>query len=111
MKYSDLKHKQIKFTWSDWDKVEANAATAHMKTASYIQQMAVDGEIKVIDLKNISEMTNVLRSISNNIRSVERKAAEIHSVSHYDVKILRKEVDEICLTLNQYLYTLQSTAA
>lgn len=111
MKYSDLKHKQIKFTWSDWYKVEANAADAHMKIASYIQHMAVNGEIKVIDLKSISEMTNVLRSISNNIRSVERKAAEIHSVSHCDVEILRKEVDEICLTLNQYLYTLQSTAA
>lgn len=73
--------------------------------------MAVDGEIKVIDLKNISEMTNMFRSISNNIRSIERKAVEIHSVSHCDVEILRKEVDEICHTLNQFLSTLPSTAA
>ena len=52
-----------------------------------------------------------LRIIGANINQLVKKANETHNVYAADVENLRKEVDAISHTLNQYLFTLPLTAA
>lgn len=45
-----IKCKQVKFSLDDWSKVEQKADSVNMKTATYIQRMAIDG--KILRLEN-----------------------------------------------------------
>jgi len=73
-----IKCKQVKFSLDEWSKVEERAASVKMKTATYIQRMAVDG--KIMRLEN-SESRNVITAINRigvSINQIARKANETH---------------------------------
>ena len=110
-KFKQIIRKEIIFSPEEWKKVEQRAASVFMKTATFIQNIAVAGEIRMIDVKEIGALQNALRSIGNNINQIARKANEINSIYQGDIENLRKEYNDICHMLNQYLYTLQSTGA
>ncbi len=78
---------------------------------SFVLHCLVRGEIVKLDLAEIREMNMLLRNISNNINQIARKANEINSIYQGDIESLRKEYNDICLMLNQFLYTLQSIGA
>ena len=110
-KFKQVKQKLVVFSLEDWDKVERRAASVSMKVGTFIQSIAVKGEIRMIDLKEVGGLQNALRSIGNNINQLARKANEINNIYQGDIDLLRKDFDEICHMLNQYLYTLRSTEA
>lgn len=106
-----IKCKQVKFSLDDWTTVEKRAATVNMKTATYIQRMAVNGKINVIELNKITSVFNTLRIIGNNINQIAKKANEINSIYAGDIEDLKENYEDICHTLNLFLSTLPSTAA
>lgn len=110
-KFKQVKRKEIVFDTAEWQEVENRAASVSMKTGTYIKRISVSGQINYINLKEVAPLTNVLRSIGNNINRIARKANEINSIYAADIEELRKEYTEICHTLNQFLSTLPSTAA
>jgi hypothetical protein len=54
---------------------------------------------------------NALRIIGSNINQIAKKANEINSIHAGDIEKLQEEYNSVCHTLNQFLSTLQSTAA
>jgi uncharacterized protein YukE len=110
-KYKEVKQKLVVFSPDEWKKVEQRAKSVFMKTGTFIQNIAVEGEIRIIDCKAIGALQNALRSIGNNINQIARKANEINSIYQGDIENLRKEYNDICHMLNQFLYTLRSAGA
>ena len=49
--------------------------------------------------------------IGGNINQIAKKANEINSIHAGDIEKLQEEYNSVCHTLNQFLSTLQSTAA
>ena len=109
--YKKVKRKEIIFDLDEWSKVESRAADLSMTTSDYIRRMAVNGEIRKIEMTSVAPMINVMRSIGNNINQLAKKANEINSIYADDVEKLREESAALFHTLNQYLSELQSRAA
>ncbi len=110
-RYKIVKEKKITFDMTEWEQVEKRAASVRLKTGTFIKRIAVSGKINYIDLEKAAPLYNALRSISNNINQIARIANEINSIYRSDIENLRKEYNDICLMLNQFLYTLQSIGA
>ena len=104
-----IKCKQVKFSIDEWSKVEQMATSVNMKTATYIQRMALDG--KIVRLEN-SENRNIITAINHigvSINQIARKANETHNLYAEDIEKLKGEHEELCLILNQYVSGLRLT--
>ena len=100
-----LRRKEIVYTAEEWKQIEDRAAKCHLKTATFIRAMSLNGDVYVLDLKELAPLLNGMRIISNNVNQVARKANETNSIYAEDVDILRKEVSQLCRTVSQWLST------
>ena len=108
-KYKQVKEKKVTYSLPEWEIVENRAAKLNMKTGTYIRKISVDGELYYCDLEKAAPLLNGLRSISNSMNQIARKANEINSIYAGDVEKLRSEVTNLCHTLNAFLSTRQWT--
>lgn len=110
-KYKQIKRKEIIFSIDEWKAVEDKAASVMMKTGTFIKRMSLDGHITYFNMSEVGEVMKALRIIGANINQIAKKANEINSIYAEDVEKLRKENEEICHTLNQFLSALPSIVA
>lgn len=110
-KYKQVKRKEVIFSLDEWKVIEEKAASLSLKTGTFIRRMALDGQITYYDVSQVAPVMNALRIIGSNINQLARKANEINNIYAGDIDALKKEYDEICHTLNQFLSTLPSNAA
>lgn len=106
-KYKQVKEKKITFDMKQWEEVERRADACNKTTTSFIRDKAVSSEVMVLDLKGLAPLINGMRTISNNINQIARKANETNNLYAGDVEKLRKEVECLSHTLSQFVSTLQ----
>ena len=104
-----LRRKEIVYTAEEWKQIEEKAAKCHLKTATFIRAMSLDGGVTVVDLKGLAPLLNGMRIISNNVNQVAKKANETNNIFAVDVETLRKEVGQLCRTVSQWLSTVTLT--
>ena len=95
-KNETLRRKEIVYTAEEWKQIEDRAKKCHLKTATFIRAMSLDGGVTVVDLKGLAPLLNGMRIISNNVNQVARKANETNSLYATDVETLREEVGQLC---------------
>ena len=105
-KNETLRRKEIVYTAEEWKQIEKKAAKCHLKTATFIRAMSLDGAVTVVDLKELAPLLNGMRIISNNVNQVAKKANETSNIFAEDVDILRNEVQSLCRTVSQWLSTV-----
>ncbi len=110
-KFKQVKRKEIVYSVDEWKVIEERAAALSIKTGTYIKRVSLENEIVCYELKEVAPLLNALRVIGSNINQIARKANEINNIYSGDIEELRKDYNEICLMLNQFLSTLPSTAA
>lgn len=108
-KNETLRRKEIIYTADEWKEIEEKAAACRLKTATFIRAMSLNGEVNVVDLKELARLLNGMRIISNNVNQMARKANETNNIYAGDIEILRKEVTELSRTVNLWLSTVTST--
>ena len=108
-KNETLRRKEIVYTTEEWKEIEEKAKECRLKTATFIRAMSLNGEVYVVDLKELARLLNGLRIISNNINQVARKANETNNIYAGDIEKLKGEVAELCRTVNLWLSTVTST--
>ena len=108
-KNETLRRKEIVYTAEEWKQIEKKAAKCHLKTATFIRAMSLNGEINVCDLKELAPLLNGMRIISNNVNQVAKKANETNNIFAADVETLREEVGQLCRTVSQWLSTVTLT--
>ena len=104
-----LRRKEIVYTAEEWNQIEERAKAAHLKTSTFIRATSLNGDVYVVDLKELAPLLNGMRIISNNVNQVARKANETNSIYVEDVDILRKEVSQLCRTVSQWVSTVTLT--
>ena len=104
-----LRRKEIVYTAEEWKQIEDRAKKCHLKTATFIRAMSLNGEINVCDLKELAPLLNGMRIISNNVNQVSKKANETNNIFAADVETLREEVGRLCRTVSQWLSTVTLT--
>ena len=110
-KYKQVQRKEVVYSLDEWKLIEERAASVLMKTGTFIKRMSLDGHITYFNMTEVGEVMKALRIIGANINQIAKKANEINSIYAEDVENLRKENEEICHTLNQFLSALPSIAA
>ena len=95
-KNETLRRKEIVYTAEEWKQIEHRAAKCHLKTATFIRAMSLDGAVTVVDLKELAPLLNGMRIISNNVNQIAKKANETNNIFAADVKTLREEVGQLC---------------
>ena len=107
-KKKQIKRKEIIFELDEWSRIEQAAQSLHLTTSEYIRSMTLHGNVVQIDLSQVAPFVNGMRTISNNINQIARKANETHSVHAVDVMQMRNEVSDLCRLLSLCLSELQS---
>ena len=108
-KYKQVKEKKVIFDMKEWAEVERRASEMNLKTGTYIKKIAVNGQINYYDMNEAAPLVNGMRTISNNINQIARKANETHSIYAEDIEMMKGGVSELCRMLNQFLSDLPST--
>lgn len=85
-KYKQVKEKKITFDMKQWAEVERRADACNKTTTSFIRDKAVSSEVRVLDLKGLAPLINGMRTISNNINQIARKANETNNIYAADVE-------------------------
>lgn len=110
-KYKQVKRKEVIFSMDEWKVIESKAASVMMKTGEYIRRIALTGHVTYYNMEAVGDVMKALRIIGANINQLVKKANETHNIYSDDVEDLRKEVETLCRSLNQYLSTLPLIAA
>ena len=105
-KTKQIKRKEIIFELDEWAKIEEGANALGITTSDYIRNMTLNGNILHADFSKVAPLMNAMRTISNNINQIARKANETNSIYKDDVLMLREENATVCRSLNQFLSTL-----
>ena len=102
-----IKRKEVIFEPEEWTKIENSAKSLEITTSEYIRRMTLTGQVVQIDMKGLAPLVNGMRTISNNINQIARKANETNSIHTIDVTNLQEDYTSLCRSLSQFLSTLQ----
>ena len=105
-KFKQVHRKEVTYDLAEWKKLEERAASAMLKTGTFIKRMSLEGKIYYFDMREVSEVMKALRIIGANINQIARKANEINDIYADDIVALRKEAEEIEHTLTLFLSNL-----
>ncbi len=97
------------YSAEEWEQIEKQSAECHLKTATFIRAMSLNGEVIVVDLKELAPLLNGMRTISRNINQIAKKANETNSIYADDIATLKGAVAELCRTVNLWLSTVTSS--
>ena len=70
------------------------AAGMHNKEA-YIRKMILDGYVVRIDFSDVRELSKLLRSATNNLNQVAKRANETRSIYESDIKDLQENYEKL----------------
>lgn len=105
------KYKNLTFTFEEWKRIEQLSAECKMRSATYIKQMALNGKVINIDLKNYHEVVSALNKIGSNINQIARVANALGYSTHDELRQLELFRREICRISKLFLSEIQLQAA
>lgn len=73
---------------------------------AYLRKMAVDGYIVHLDLGSVRELVALLRSATNNLNQIAKRANETRSIYAADVEDMRERYAELWEAANKILLEL-----
>ena len=74
-----------------------------MKTGTYLRHIALTGSVKTFDLKGVAPLINGMRTISNNINQIARKANETNSIYAEDMQRIKAAQDDLSSILTKFI--------
>lgn len=105
------KYKNLTFTFEEWERIERLSAECKMRPATYIKQMALNGRIINIGLKNYQAVISELNKIGSNVNQIARVANISGYAIHDELRQLEFFRREICRISKLFLSEIQSKAA
>ena len=105
------KYKNLTFTFEEWKRIEKLSAECKMRSATYIKQMALNGRIINIDLKNYHAVISELNKIGSNINQIARVANASGYSTHDELRQLEFFRREICRISKLFLSEILLQAA
>ncbi len=110
-KFKQVKRKEIMFSLDEWNKIEHLAAEANLNTTEYIRRMALDKRIVQVNMPDITQILNVMKSVANNLNQLAKKAHAINNIYAKSFDEMRGEWSPLCHLLSAYLSEALSNAA
>ncbi len=106
---NDRVKKLIGFTSDEWNEVCKKAKAAKMRTGTYIRRMAVKGEVRYYELKELASLKRAFLSIGNNLNQIAAVANSSGSVYQKDIEDMQKEFKYFRSVMKNYLFEISPT--
>ena len=98
---------KIRISPEDKERIKLKMEDAGILTMSaYVRKMALDGICIRLDLKDVRQLTVMLRRCSDNLNQYAKRAYETGSIYAADIEDLQNRVDEIWELSRQSLASL-----
>ena len=98
---------KIRISPEDKERIKLKMEDAGILTMSaYVRKMALDGICIKLDLKDVRQLTVMLRRCSDNLNQYAKRANETGSIYAVDIEDLQKRLDEIWELSRQTLASL-----
>ncbi|MCR2023992.1 plasmid mobilization protein [Anaerotruncus colihominis] len=98
---------KIRISPEDKERIKLKMEDAGILTMSaYVRKMALDGICIRLDLKDVRQLTVMLRRCSDNLNQYAKRANETGSIYAVDIEDLQKRLDEIWELSRQSLASL-----
>mgnify|MGYP004698718437 FL=1 len=101
--------KLIGFSPDEWSIVCKKSKAAKLRTGTYIRRMAVKGEVKIYELKELSALKRAFLSIGNNVNQIAEVANSSGSVYQKDIEDLQKEFKYFRSVMKNNLFEISPT--
>lgn len=101
------KTKIIKFHADEWNAVCERAEFLGKKTAPFIREMSVYGEMKKYDMKELNRLLTSFNRIGCGLRQFLKIAEKSNSPYLEEIKKMIKQYDELSRTFENYLLPLK----
>ena len=105
----DMIKKLIGFTPEEWEIICKKAKVARLRTGTYIRRMAVNGEIRYYELKELVTLKRAFLSIGNNLNQIAKVANESGSVTQKDIEDMQEEFKYFRTAMQNYLFDISPT--
>lgn len=105
----DNKAKRVYFTPEEWRIVCKRAADVHMKPGTFIQTIAVQGEIKSYDMAALNNLRMSFNRIGVELNQIARVANSTQSVYQKDIEDMQKQMEYFRKVMDNYLVELKPT--
>ena len=99
----------VKLTDEELAVVKRKAKFAKMPVGRFLRVMAVKGELKYFDLKEILALKRALESIANNVNQVAKVVNSTGSVYQKDIEELQEEFKYFKKAIKNYLFVISPT--
>lgn len=99
----------IYFSPEQWNIVCRKAKAAKMRNGTYVRRIAVNGEVKIYELKELSALKRAFLSIGNNVNQIAEVANSSGSVYQKDIEDLQKEFKYFRSVMKNYLFEISPT--
>ena len=99
----------IYFPPEQWNIVCRKVKAAKMRNGTYVRRMAVNGEVKIYELKELSALKRAFLSIGNNVNQIAEVANSSGSVYQKDIEDLQKEFKYFRSVMKNYLFEISPT--
>lgn len=99
----------IGFSKEEWEIVCKKAKAAKMRNGTYVRTMAVKGEIKYYELKELASLKRSFLSIGNNLNQIAAVANSTGSIYQKDIEDLQKEFKYFRDVMKSYLFEISPT--
>lgn len=86
IKVENRKYKHLTFTLGEWEEVKQRADECHMKTATYIKYMALNGKIVNVDMENANSILGALSRIEKSVTDSRLKCLMDYLLSITDLE-------------------------
>jgi len=100
------KSKLVYFSPDEWKLVCKNAEKCEMKVGTYIQRMALFGEINVFDFEQLASLQVELTRIGTNINQIAHVINETRSVYKKDIEEVEKLMKKIKNSYDKWMKPL-----
>ena len=97
----------FKLSATELDLIQQKKALARIRnTSAYLRKMAIDGYIINLDLKQLNEISRLLRITSNNVNQMSKRDNETGSIYETDVADVKNQLNSTMSDFGEVLKSL-----
>lgn len=86
----------LRISEAERDLIAEKMAAANMRNReAYIRKMVLDGYVVRVDFSDVRELSRLLRSATNNLNQISRRANETRSIYESDIRDLQDNYEKL----------------
>ncbi len=101
------KEYHVRFSDEELEVVRRKANKMDLSVATYIRDMAIQGELKIYDMKELQHLIRAFNSIGTNLNQIATVANSTKSIYQKDIEDLQEQFKYFDKVMKNYLHELE----